>query len=265
LATILSILPIHAWATTSDAAGLATAAYFLLPPKAAPQDFTFSFPVPEEEWENGVAWVRRKIRVSDSLAIVDENLARQWYRVTVRLVGKDDQPARGSLYVFLKKGSATSAIPPRPDAPTNLRPTGQPLKPDFLFDGTGETSAFTLYRYPGGEEIWSRAFSEGGWGRLDEGSLEINGRYLLKAQQSNSAARYSAPAYVWFRVVASKKKCQLCQGTGQYPKPQENNKPSKPCELCAGTGIILTPRLEVDPPKNPRDDALEDSLVDGVD
>lgn len=235
-------------ACASEADKLATSAHLILPAHAHSQNFSFAFPIPDDEWQAGVGWVRRQIRVSDSLSIIDENLTRQWYRITVHLAGKADQQARGSLYLFLKKGSADAAIPARPPQPIRLRLEGQPLQPDFLFDGKGETSAFTLFHYPGGEELWSRIFSESGWGRLDEGSLEINGRYLLKAQQSNGAAQYSPPAYVWFRVIGKKSKCTLCNGSGMFPPPQKSDESPKPCSLCHGSGTLLSPCLKMEPP-----------------
>lgn len=227
-----------------DGNGVATTTNLVLPKGAQSRNFTFSFPISDEEWQKGLGWSRRKVRVSGSLGIVEEYFTRNLYRIIVRLVGNPVKPVRGSLYLFLRKGKADASVPPRPPAPKNLRVSGLPLTPDFQFEGKGETSAFTIYQESDESEIWSRAFSEAGWGHMDEGTLEINGRYLLKAQQSNVTARYSPPTYVKFRVIGKKNKCVSCKGTGHTSPPQVPSNQTNPCSKCDGKGTILVPTLE---------------------
>lgn len=239
---LISILT-GGWGGRSEATELATASHYYLSKAAPSRNFECVFPIPDEEWDQGVGWISRNIVVSNSLAIVEECLSRRIYYVIVRLVGKSDQAVRGSIYLKLQKGPANTPMPPVLPAPKNIQVFGRPLHPDFMFDGEGETAAFRLFQFPGGDEIWAKGFTGGGWGHLDEGSLKINHRYLLEARQGNGAARYSPPGYLEFQVIGIPKVCPLCHGSGVWPPSVPSTGKENPCSVCRGSGTTFMPAL----------------------
>lgn len=160
-----------------------------------------------------------------------------------RLAAFRDRVATGSIAVCLRKGPTNTRIPPLFSPPTHLQVSGNPYQPEFNCRSEGCTTLFQIHGVSPDTMAWSRAFTSGGRGRLDQGSLCLNKHYLLEVRQSNAAARYSEAAWLKLQLVKAPQTCPTCQGSGQWSPPRSLDDGNKPCEGCHGTGQVMATTL----------------------
>lgn len=246
LALALTVLMNHcfpAFAQETDVAGLASETHLKLLAGAKSQTYGFFFYIPEDEFDHGIGWVARKIRVDGDLGIVEERLNRDVYYAIVRMAAFRDRVATGSVSVSLRKGRTNTVLPPLLSPPTHLQVSGNPFQPEFNCRSEGDTTQFTIHEVSRDNMSWSRAFTDGGRGRFDEGSLHLNDQYILEVRQSNAAARYSEAALLKLQLVKAPQTCPACQGSGQWSPPPSADESRKPCETCRGTGQVMAATL----------------------
>ncbi|NLI77338.1 MAG: hypothetical protein GX442_12965 [Candidatus Riflebacteria bacterium] len=213
-----------------------------LPAGARSRTFEFVFPLPEEELGRGTAWIARDIQVDGDLGIVEECLSRTMYYAMVRLVASRDRPTGGTVSFRLSRGPAGSPLPQPLPPPAGVEVFGDPLQPGFACRAEGTSTLFRVFDRWADDAIWSRAFTDGGRGRLDEGRLRVGEKYLLEVRQANTYARYSEPARVRFRIDKVKRPCPACHGAGQPPAAG-----GSPCPRCRGKGWLASPALVFEP------------------
>lgn len=213
-----------------------------LPAGARSRTFEFVFVLPEEDLVQGTAWVARDIRVDGDLGIVEECLSRTVYYALVRLVASRDRPTGGTVSFRLSRGPAESPLPQLLPPPAAVEVIGDPLQPRFACRAEGTAIMFRVHDRWADDAIWSRAFTDGGRGRLDEGRLRVGETYTLEVRQANTYARYSASAWVRFRIDKVKRPCPACHGAGQAPAAG-----GSPCPRCRGKGWLAGPALVFEP------------------
>ncbi|MFZ2958585.1 MAG: hypothetical protein WA705_16985 [Candidatus Ozemobacteraceae bacterium] len=246
LALALTVLMNHcfpAFAQEMDVAGLASETHLKLLAGAKSQTYEFFFYAPEDEFNHGIGWVTREIRVDGDLGIVEERLSRDVYYAIVRLAAFRDRVATGSIAVCLRKGRANTMLPPLLSQPTHLQVSGNPYQPEFNCRSEGCTTQFVIHEVSPDKMSWSRAFTDDGRGRLDEGCLHLNAHYILEVRQSNAAARYSEAAWLKLQLVKAPQTCPACQGSGQESPTSPSDEGGKPCESCRGTGQVMATTL----------------------
>lgn len=213
-----------------------------LPAGARSRNYEFVFVLPEEDQVGETAWVARDIRVDGDLGIVEECMSRTVYYAIVRLVASRDRPTGGTVSVRLSRGPGETPLPRLLPPPADVEVFGDPLQPKFACRAKGTSTMFRLYDRWADDAIWSRAFTDGGRGRLDEGRLKVGEKYTLEVRQANSYARYSAGVWIRFRIDKVKRQCPACQGTGQGPGAGDS-----PCPRCRGKGWLAGPALVFEP------------------
>ena len=246
LAFALTVLMNHCFpvfAQEMDVAGLASETHLKLLAGAKSQTYDFFFYVPEDEFNHGIGWVTREIRVDGDLGIVEEYLSRDVYYAVVRLAAFRDRVATGSIAVCLRKGRSSTMLPPLLPQPTHLQVSGNPYQPEFNCRSEGCTTQFVIHEVSRDKMPWSRAFTDGGRGRFDEGCLHLNDQYILEVRQSNAAARYSEAARLKLQLVKAPQTCPVCQGSGQWSPTSPSGEKRKPCESCHGTGQVMATTL----------------------
>lgn len=231
----------EAHAREIDSGEVASQSRLELPAGARSRTYEFIFVLSEAEVEAGVVFTSRQIAVDGDLGIVEESMARTVYCARVRLVASRERPAQGTVSIKLTKGPAGTPLPPRLPAPTDPVVFGDPFQPEFICRGEGSPVLFKVHDRLIGDEVWSRAFTDGGRGRLDEGRLNLGRHYVLEVRQANAYARYSPAVWLPFRVDKVKRPCPSCQGTGTIPDTWT------PCPRCRGTGWLDCPTLIPEP------------------
>lgn len=225
----------------SDTGEVASQSHLELPAGARSRTYEFVFVLPEVEVEAGVVFTARQITVDGDLGIVEESMSRTIYFVRVRLVASRERPVRGTVSIRLTKGAVGTPLPLPLPAPTDPVVFGDPFQPEFVCRAEGSPVLFKLHDRDHGDEVWARAFTDGGRGRLDEGRLSLGHRYVLEVRQANAWARYSPAAWVPFRIDKVERPCPSCQGTGLIPDTWH------PCPRCRGQGWLDCPALIPEP------------------
>ncbi|MBF0546107.1 MAG: hypothetical protein HQM08_16805 [Candidatus Riflebacteria bacterium] len=219
--------------------------------------------LPSDWSAKGLVFNRRILTPSGSLLIEREELSRTYYYVKVRLLKRTFGSSKGSLQVALEAGSPTN--PTIFSAPISLAFAGDALNPSFAWNGPGKYFAASLYDRNKNQNLWERVIVGNSSAKLDEGQLEIGGRYILGVCQSDETGKYSSSANKNFRIDGHLETCKHCRGSGQDicsncngtgwvngtgPTPMPcyicNQTGRVPCYICHGTGKVTVPYISDD-------------------